>query len=86
MNGNKIYLCIDLKSFYASVECDERGRNPLTARPVVAVTNRFRETICLAVSPAFTDGVPNRCLCLFRFPNVVPYKMAINHSYANVIY
>lgn len=37
MNGNKIYLCIDLKSFYASVECVERGWDPLTARLVVEI-------------------------------------------------
>ena len=48
MNGNKIYLCIDLKSFYASVECVERGWDPLTARLVVADPERSEKTICLA--------------------------------------
>jgi len=46
------YICIDLKSFYASVECVERGLDPLTARLVVADESRTDKTICLAVSPA----------------------------------
>ena len=46
------YVAIDLKSFYASVECFERGLNPLTARLVVADESRTDKTICLAVSPA----------------------------------
>ena len=49
---NKCYIAIDLKSFYASVECVERGLNPLTARLVVADYSRTEKTICLAVSPA----------------------------------
>ncbi|WP_026508647.1 Y-family DNA polymerase [Butyrivibrio sp. MC2013] len=48
----KQYIAIDLKSFYASVECQERGLDPLTARLVVADTSRTDKTICLAVSPA----------------------------------
>ncbi len=76
MNGNKIYLCIDLKSFYASVECVERGWNPLTARLVVADPERSEKTICLAVSPALKQmGVPNRCR-VFQIPKEIPYKMA----------
>lgn len=76
MNGNKIYLCIDLKSFYASVECVERGWDPLTARLVVADPERSEKTICLAVSPALKQmGVPNRCR-VFQIPKVIPYKMA----------
>ena len=46
------YLCIDLKSFYASVECRERGLDPMTANLVVADPERTEKTICLAVSPA----------------------------------
>ena len=49
---NKKYIAIDLKSFYASVECVERGLDPLTARLVVADSTRTEKTICLAVSPA----------------------------------
>lgn len=76
MNGNKIYLCIDLKSFYASVECVERGWDPLTARLVVADPERSEKTICLAVSPALKQmGVPNRCR-VFQIPKKIPYKMA----------
>lgn len=76
MNGNKIYLCIDLKSFYASVECVERGWDPLTARLVVADPERSEKTICLAVSPVLKQmGVPNRCR-VFQIPKEIPYKMA----------
>lgn len=49
---NKIYACIDLKSFYASVECIERGLDPLTTNLVVADPERTEKTICLAVSPS----------------------------------
>lgn len=48
----KTYIAIDLKSFYASVECRERGLDPLTAHLVVADASRTEKTICLAVSPA----------------------------------
>ena len=49
---NRIYVSIDLKSFYASVECVERGLDPLTTNLVVADKSRTEETICLAVSPS----------------------------------
>ena len=49
---NKTYLCIDLKSFYASVECVERGLDPLTTNLVVADKSRTEKTICLAVTPS----------------------------------
>lgn len=55
-------LCIDLKSFYASVECVERGLDPMTTKLVVADPSRSSNTICLAVSPAMKRaGVRNRC-------------------------
>lgn len=58
---NRIYACIDLKSFYASVECQERGLNPLTTNLVVADPDRTDKTICLAVSPALKKyGLPGR--------------------------
>lgn len=58
---NRQYVAIDLKSFYASVECFERGLNPLTARLVVADESRTDKTICLAVSPALKAyGIPGR--------------------------
>ncbi len=50
--SEKFYLCIDLKSFYASVECIERDLDPLTTNLVVADESRTEKTICLAVSPA----------------------------------
>lgn len=61
MDGNRIYIAIDLKSFYASVECAERGLDPLNANLVVADTSRTEKTICLAVSPALKRyGIPGR--------------------------
>lgn len=52
MADKKTYLCIDLKSFYASVECVERGLDPLTTNLVVADVSRTEKTICLAVTPS----------------------------------
>ena len=55
------YAAIDLKSFYASVECVERGLDPLDTLLVVADRNRTEKTICLAVSPALKAyGIPDR--------------------------
>lgn len=60
-DNNRIYIAIDLKSFYASVECVERGLNPLTTNLVVADASRTQKTICLAVSPSLKQhGVPSR--------------------------
>lgn len=56
-----IYVSIDLKSFYASVECQERGLNPITTNLVVADASRTEKTICLAVSPSLKSyGIPGR--------------------------
>ena len=61
MTKQKTYIAIDIKSFYASVECKERGRNPLTTNLVVADKSRTEKTICLAVSPALKSyGIPGR--------------------------
>lgn len=58
---DKIYIAIDLKSFYASVECQERGLNPLTTNLVVADNSRTEKTICLAISPSLKQyGIPGR--------------------------
>ncbi|MBR3353555.1 DNA methylase [Candidatus Saccharibacteria bacterium] len=58
---NKSYIAIDLKSFYASVECVEKGLDPLTTNLVVADPGRTDKTICLAVSPALKAyGIPGR--------------------------
>ena len=57
----KFYAAIDLKSFYASVECAERGLDPLTTNLVVADKSRTDKTICLAISPALKSyGLPGR--------------------------
>ncbi len=59
--SHRIYICIDLKSYYASVECVQRGLDPLSARLVVADEAHSDQTICLAVSPALKAlGVPSR--------------------------
>ena len=58
---NRTYIAIDLKSFYASVECVERGLDPLTTNLVVADAGRTEKTICLAVSPSLKAyGIPGR--------------------------
>lgn len=60
--SDKTYLCIDLKSFYASVECADRGLDPFTTNLVVADPERSANTICLAITPALkARGVRNRC-------------------------
>lgn len=57
----RTYIAIDLKSFYASVECQERGLDPLVAKLVVADASRTSKTICLAVSPSLKAyGIPGR--------------------------
>ena len=70
------YLCIDLKSFYASVECVDRGLDPMTTRLVVADLTRTEKTICLAVSPAMKAlGVRNRCR-VFEIPKTIDHITA----------
>lgn len=60
-DNNRIYMAIDLKSFYASVECIERSLDPLTTNLVVADASRTEKTICLAVSPSLkVFGIPGR--------------------------
>ena len=61
MSEQRTYIAIDLKSFYASVECVERGLDPLTTNLVVADASRTDKTICLAVSPALKSyGIGGR--------------------------
>ena len=82
MNSQKtkyehIYIAIDLKSFYASVECRERGLNPLTTNLVVADSSRTEKTICLAVSPSLKQyGIPGRA----RLFEVVQKVREINYD------
>lgn len=72
----KTYCCIDLKSFYASVECADRGLDPFKDNLVVADPSRTEKTICLAVSPAMKAlGVPGRCR-VFEIPDGIDYEMA----------
>lgn len=69
-----MYLCIDLKSFYASVECADLGLDPFTTNLVVADTSRGSGTICLALSPAIkAAGVSGRPR-LFQIPKDIPYR------------
>lgn len=76
MNEEAAYLCIDLKSFYASVECAERHLDPMTTNLVVADPERSDKTICLAVSPSMKAlGVKNRCR-VFEIPKGIDYIMA----------
>jgi DNA polymerase V len=72
----RVYFCIDLKSFYASVECVERRLDPLTTNLAVADPERSEKTICLAISPSMKAlGIKNRCR-VFQIPKGVPYIMA----------
>lgn len=76
MEQERTYVCIDLKSFYASVECVARGLDPMVARLVVADPDRTVTTICLAVSPALKAlGVRNRCR-LFEVPETIDFIVA----------
>ena len=71
------YLCIDLKSFFASVECVERGLNPLTTNLVVADKGRTEKTICLAVTPSLKSyGISGRA----RLFEVVQKVTEINNQ------
>lgn len=76
MEKKRIYVCIDLKSFYASVECRERSLDPMNTNLVVADPQRTEKTICLAVSPAMKAlGIPGRCR-VFEIPAGIQYIMA----------
>lgn len=73
---NRYYLCIDLKTFFASVECVERGLDPFEVDLVVADPERCNTTICLAISPKMKSrGIKNRCR-LFEIPNNIKYIQA----------
>lgn len=73
----KTYLCIDLKTFFASVECVERELDPFAANLVVADPSRGRGALCLAVSPKMkAQGVHNRCR-IFEIPDNISYITAM---------
>lgn len=86
-----IYICIDLKSFYASVECAERGLDAMTTNLVVADMSRTEKTICLAITPAMKAlGIHNRCR-IFEIPSHIKYiaatpRMQLYIDYAAEIY
>lgn len=76
MNKSKTYIAIDLKSFYASVECRERNRDPLTTNLVVADPSRTEKTICLAISPSLKKyGLSGRA----RLFEVIQKVKAVNN-------
>lgn len=75
-NKQRVYFVIDMKSFFASVECAERGLDPMTTKLVVADESRTDKTICLAVSPALKAlGIKNRCR-LFEIPKTIDFIIA----------
>ena len=77
MGHSKTYLSIDLKSFYASVECVDRGLDPLKTNLVVADASRTEKTICLAVSPSLKAcGIPGRA----RLFEVIQKVRAVNRE------
>lgn len=78
MKENKpVIICIDLKSFYASVECVERGMNPFKTNLVVADPTRSKSTICLAITPAMKAlGIKNRCR-IHEIPENIKYITAM---------
>ena len=87
----KAYLCIDLKSFYASVECVERGLDPLRTHLAVADPDRGIGTICLAISPSMKAlGIKNRCRVYEIPPDVdyikAPPRMKLYIKYSADIY
>ncbi len=72
----RIYLCIDLKTFYASVECVERGLDPYKTDLIVADTSRGKGTLCLAITPKMKErGIHNRCR-VYEIPKDVKYLVA----------
>ena len=75
-DSRRAYICIDLKSYYASVECVHRGLDPLKANLLVADEARSDQTICLAVSPSLKAiGVPSRPR-LFEAKRVIGFPVS----------
>ena len=73
----RTYLCIDMKSFFASVECAERGLNPFSTNLVVADETRGTNALCLAITPKMkTLGVKNRCR-MSEIPKHIKYMVAM---------
>ena len=79
------YICIDLKSYYASVECVHRGLDPLKTNLLVADETRSDQTICLAVSPSLKAiGVPSRPRLFEAKQKIHEYECA-NHTHVDYI-
>ena len=81
---NRVYACIDLKSFYASVECMERGLDPLSTNLVVADTSRTEKTVCLAITPSLKQyGLSGRerLFEVIKKVNDINYKRRKNNNY-----
>ena len=73
----RTYYCIDMKTFYASVECAERDLNPFETNLVVADFSRGKNALCLAISPRMTaQGIHNRCR-LSDIPKSIKYQIAL---------
>ncbi len=91
MEKNRIFFVIDMKSFFASCECADRGLDPMRTKLVVADESRTSQTVCLAITPALKAcGVRNRCR-LFEIPSnleymIVPPRMKRYIEYASEIY
>lgn len=80
----KIYMCIDLKSFYASVECIERGLDPLNTNLVVADESRTEKTVCLAITPSLKQyglGGRARLFEVIQKVNNINYERRKNNNY-----
>lgn len=88
---NRVYLCIDLKTFFASVECSERHLDPFETNLVVADPTRGRGALCLAITPKMKSmGIHNRCR-IFDIPKDVDYitampRMHLYMEYSVAIY
>ena len=91
MEQERTYLCIDMKTFYASVECAERGLNPFETNLVVADLTRGKNALCLAITPQLKSmGIKNRCR-ISEIPASVKYivappRMSLYIEYAADIY
>lgn len=92
MDGQKVYIAIDLKSFYASVECNERGLDPMNTNLLVADPTRTEKTVCLAVSPTLKSyGISGRARMFeavqqVKAANVERRKRAPDHTFTGKSY
>ena len=90
--GNRTYLAVDLKSFYAAVECMERGLDPMTTNLVVADLSRTEKTICLAVTPSLKAyGIPGRARLFevvqkVKEVNAQRQRLAPGHTFTGASY